>query len=132
MGKGYLTVPLESAPYPPAMNPDPIVPYPRSLPMTDNLAEMTAEIVAAYVENNTVAAADLPKVIATVHAALSHLGQPAEDQPDTMTKLTAAQIRKSITPDKLISFIDGKGYSLLKRHLSTHGLTPATYREQFG
>jgi predicted transcriptional regulator len=100
--------------------------------MADNLAERTAEIVAAYVEANKIKATDLPKIITTVHDALSGLGQPAEDEPETVAKLTAAQVRKSITPDKLISFIDGKGYRLLKRHLSAHGLTPAAYRERFG
>jgi hypothetical protein len=32
----------------------------------------------------------------------------------------------------LLSLIDGKPYKMLKRHLSTHGLTPDTYRERFG
>jgi predicted transcriptional regulator len=28
--------------------------------------------------------------------------------------------------------IDGKPYKTLKRHLSTHGLTPQQYRERYG
>jgi len=28
--------------------------------------------------------------------------------------------------------IDGKGYKMLKRHLSLNGYTPASYRETFG
>lgn len=47
-------------------------------------------------------------------------------------KLSAAEIRKSITPDALISFIDGKPYKTLKRHLTTHGLDPAGYRAKYG
>ena len=48
------------------------------------------------------------------------------------SKATAAQIRKSITPDALISFIDGKSYKTLKRHLPTHGTTVDEYKARFG
>jgi predicted transcriptional regulator len=47
-------------------------------------------------------------------------------------KPTASQIRKSITPDALISFIDGKAYKTLKRHLSANGFDPHSYRERYG
>ena len=43
----------------------------------------------------------------------------------------AATIRRSITPDALISFIDGQPYRMLKRHLTTHGLTPQRYRQRY-
>ncbi|MCP1557927.1 UNVERIFIED_ORG: putative transcriptional regulator [Methylobacterium sp. SuP10 SLI 274] len=42
------------------------------------------------------------------------------------------QVRKSITPDALISFIDGKPYKTLKRHLSAHGLDPYSYCQRYG
>lgn len=32
----------------------------------------------------------------------------------------------------MISFIDGKAYKTLKRHLSTHGLDFETYRARYG
>lgn len=97
------------------------------------LIELTAGIVAAYVENNTVAVADLPALIKATHDALGGVGQPAGVAPaDDTVKLTAAQIRKSITPDALISFVDGKSYRTLRRHLSVHGLTPETYRARYG
>jgi len=100
--------------------------------MADNLTELTADIVSAYIANNSVAAADLPALIQSTFAALTRVAEPVVVEPEPVAKPTAAQIRKSITPDRLISFVDGNGYSLLKRHLSTHGLTPAAYREQFG
>lgn len=93
---------------------------------------LISDIVAAYVSNNHVAAGDLPNLIATVHAAIGNLtngGTPAEPEAE---KPTPAQIRKSITHDALISFIDGKKYKTIKRHLANHGLTPETYRAQFG
>lgn len=94
--------------------------------------EMTAELVSAYVSRNHVQIGDLPALISSVHAALGGLGKPAEPEGPSYEKLTPAQIKKSITPDALISFIDGKRYKALKRHLSKHGLDPASYRERYG
>ena len=100
--------------------------------MTYNLKELTTAIVASYVESNKIAAADLPSMIQSTYAALSEADQPASAQADVVAKPTAAQIRKSITPDALISFIDGKSYRMLKRHLTTHGLTAKGYQERYG
>ena len=98
--------------------------------------EMTAEIVAAYVTNNSVSASELPNLLTSVHAALNGLasGQAASPQaPESVgEKATPAQIRKSIRPDALISFIDNKPYKTLKRHLSTHGLDAHSYRQRYG
>lgn len=98
----------------------------------NTLIELTAEIVANYVANNSVAVTDLPSLIQTISQTLSTLGQPtAVVEPDAQ-KLTSAQIKKSIKPDELVSFIDGRPYKTLKRHLSKHGLTVADYKEKFG
>ncbi|SFT28250.1 ROS/MUCR transcriptional regulator protein [Methylobacterium sp. yr668] len=50
----------------------------------------------------------------------------------TVEKPTPAQIRKSVRHDGIVSFIDGKAYKTLKRHLTSHGLDPKSYRERFG
>lgn len=103
--------------------------------MTDEksqLIELTAGIVAAYVENNTVAVADLPALIKATHDALGGIGNPAAAPAEENPKATAAQIRKSITPDALISFEDGKPYRTLKRHLTTMGLTVEQYKAKWG
>ena len=47
-------------------------------------------------------------------------------------KPTPAQMRNSVAADGIISFIDGRTYKTLKRHLTTHGLTPQAYRERYG
>ena len=100
--------------------------------MSDELIEMTTEIVASYVSGNTVNPSELPTLIQSVYQALSTVDAPvAEAEPDA-PKPTAAQIKKSITPDALISFIDGKRYKTLKRHLTTHGMTVAEYKSKFG
>lgn len=102
--------------------------------MTDDrkqdLLELTADIVSAHVSNNSVSPADLPAVIAKVHASLAGLGAPiAAAEPEF---LPAVPVRSSIKPDALISLIDGKPYKMLKRHLSLHGLTPDAYRQRYG
>jgi predicted transcriptional regulator len=97
-----------------------------------NLIELTTSIVSAYVSNNHVQGAEIATLIAGTHAALAGLGQGAETEATAVEKLTPAQIRKSITPDALISFIDGKPYKTLKRHLTGNGMTIEQYRERFG
>ncbi|GEP04380.1 MucR family transcriptional regulator [Methylobacterium oxalidis] len=96
--------------------------------------ELAGGIVSAYVSNNSLRAAELPALITSVHAALHGLasGTPQASAVEEVPKPTPSQIRKSITPDALISFIDGKPYKTLKRHLSTHGLDPYSYRQRYG
>jgi predicted transcriptional regulator len=93
---------------------------------------LTADVVAAFVGNNSVAVADLPDLIKTVYAALSGAASPVLEAAEETAKPTAGQIRKSITPDALISFIDGKAYKTLKRHLTAQGMTVAEYKAKFG
>ncbi|MHB2209742.1 Ros/MucR family transcriptional regulator [Methylobacterium sp. CM6257] len=98
----------------------------------NNHIGLAADVVAAYVANNNVPAAELPTLLNSVYSALSGLGQGGASEAPAVEKLTPAQIRKSITPDALISFIDGKPYKTLKRHLNRHGLTIEEYRARFG
>lgn len=98
--------------------------------------ELTGEIVAAYVSNNPVPVAELPNLIRSVHSAIS--GLSSGNLPDAAASTveaegpSAAQIRKSVRPDGIVSFIDGKTYKTLKRHLTSHGFDPRSYREQYG
>lgn len=41
-------------------------------------------------------------------------------------------MRRSIEHDGIVSFLDGRRYQTLKRHLTKHGLDPKSYRERFG
>ena len=96
------------------------------------LIELTASIVASYVQNNAISAGELPGLIKAAYAALTGAGLSAEPEPLASMKATPAQIRKSITPDGLISFEDGKLYKSMKRNLALRGLTPQAYREKWG
>lgn len=98
--------------------------------MQDNdLRELTANIVAAYVENNPIARTDLADVIAKVAAAVAALSEPAK--PEGPVHVPPVSIKKSITPDYIISMEDGKPYKSLKRHLGVRGLTPEEYRKKW-
>jgi predicted transcriptional regulator len=102
--------------------------------MDTPVTELTSDIVAAYVANNSVAAADLPSLIVQTYTALDRLvrGEPAAIT-ETPKFVPAVSIRKSVTPDFLISLEDGKKYKSLKRHLSAqYGMSPADYREKWG
>ncbi|MGT2482152.1 MucR family transcriptional regulator (plasmid) [Methylobacterium oryzae CBMB20] len=93
-------------------------------------------IVAAYVSNNSVPPSELPALIAQVHSAVFGLtsgdGTSYATTDAQIEKPTPAQIRKSVRDDGIVSFIDGRSYKTLKRHLSANGLDPHSYRERYG
>lgn len=101
--------------------------------MAENeLLQMTAEITSAFLETNKLPAADIPALIQSIYGALNSLGSPETAPAKTAEKPTSAQVRRSIKPDGLISFVDGKSYKTLKRHLASNGLTPNEYRARYG
>src|SRR5215210_5799865 len=97
-----------------------------------DLVELTADIISAYVSNNTVVASDLPAIIGDVHEALSKASNrmgPAEREE----LRPAIALKKSVTPDYIVCLEDGKKFKSLKRHLRTqYNLTPEQYREKWG
>lgn len=97
-----------------------------------DLSALTADVVAAYVANNKIAVNELAGLISSVHAALASAGAPEPEAPAEAAKATPAQIRKSVTPDALISFEDGRPYKTLKRHLTLRGLSMEAYRDKWG
>lgn len=95
------------------------------------LIELTADVVAAYVSNNPVPAAELPNLIADIHTALGRVGTTAEQAPAEKPK-PAVNPKKSVHDDYIVCLEDGKKFKSLKRHLMTHyGLTPDQYREKW-
>lgn len=96
------------------------------------LLEMTADIVSAYVGNNSVEAATLPQLIQNIHTALSQISSgPVEPEPTPQEP--AVPVRKSITPDYLICLEDGRKFKSLKRHLRTkYDMSPEEYRAKWG
>ena len=98
-----------------------------------NRVEMTAEIVAAYVEHNSVPAGELATLIKSVHDSLGLLfgESKAEAEPEPLQP--KVPIKKSITADYLVCLEDGRRFKSLKRHLhAEHGLSPDEYRSKWG
>jgi predicted transcriptional regulator len=96
------------------------------------LMELTAEVVAAYVSNNSVPASELPNLISDVHSALGRMDTPVAPAPVAEKQKPAVNPKRSVHDDYIICLEDGKKFKSLKRHLMTHyGLTPEQYREKW-
>jgi len=97
-----------------------------------NFIELTADIVSAYVANNTVAATEIPALINQVHGALMRVSSGQGEAPTEPLK-PAVPIKRSITAEHIICLEDGKKFKSLKRHLRTqYNMTPEQYREKWG
>jgi predicted transcriptional regulator len=98
---------------------------------TAELLRMTAQVVAAYVSNNTVPAQQLAEVIRAIHASLAGLDSDAPAAAGG--EAPAVPVKKSVTPEYIVCLEDGKKLKMLKRHLRTaYSLTPEQYRAKWG
>lgn len=106
-----------------------------------NAVELAAELTIAWLgnQNNRVNADEVPAFLRTMHATINELSAekptpetPEHEEAPAPEFTPAVSVRKSLgSKDFLISLIDGKPYKTLRRHLSTHGLTPEQYRERY-
>lgn len=96
----------------------------------ETVLRLTAQIVAAHVEHNSVHADALPALIEKVYQTLRDVGQaPVEPARPT----PAVPVKQSVKPDYIICLEDGKKLKMLKRHLMTaYQMTPAQYRARWG
>jgi predicted transcriptional regulator len=100
-------------------------------PASGNFIELTAQIVSAYVSNNTVPAAEISGLINQVHAALARVSGKGGDSPSEPLR-PAISVKKSITPEHIVCLEDGKKFKSLKRHLRTqYNMTPEQYRDKW-
>lgn len=100
-----------------------------SKPTSDNLAELTADIVSAYVSKNTIVAAELPHLIEQTFATLR---QASEKIPAAEVSLPAVSIKQSVKADHLVCLECGGRFKTIKRHLRTaHELSPNEYRAKW-
>ena len=99
------------------------------MPEQTNLVEVTAEIVSAYVGNNTIATADLPSLISSV---AGQLGRLEQEHAEPVKPTPAVPINRSVRKQNIVCLVCGQPQKLLKRHLAaTHELTPEDYRDLF-
>jgi predicted transcriptional regulator len=97
------------------------------------LVDITAEIVSAFVSNNTVQSSQIPEIIKEVHNTLQTIYEGSEYLIDGNNSLKpAANPKKSIFPDYIICLEDGQKFKSLKRHLMTHyKMSPEEYRAKW-
>ena len=101
-------------------------------PASPNYLELAAEIVSAYVFNNSLPQSELPTLLRAVHDALNRTaaGKVAEPAP---APAPPVPVKKSVTPDYIVCLEDGKKFKSLKRHLrAQYSITPEQYREKWG
>lgn len=99
---------------------------------TPDLTTLTVQLLSAYVGNNAVPSSELARLVRETRAALAGHEEPSTLEKPEPEYVPAVSVRTSLaSPDHIISLIDGKPYKTLKRHLATHGLTPAEYRARY-
>ena len=98
---------------------------------SNEILALTTNIVAAHVSNNSIAVADLPRLIREVHDSLTSVGAGGGREPERPTPVVP--IKKSVTPEHIVCLEDGKKLKMLKRHLKTaYNMSPEEYRERWG
>ena len=98
---------------------------------TNDILDLTTEIVSSHVANNPVAIQDLPDLIRQVYNTLSAIDQAPASQSDRPQP--AVPIKKSVTSDYIVWLEDGRQLKMLKRHLKTaFDMTPDDYRQRWG
>lgn len=96
----------------------------------EGMLKMTADVVSAYVGNNSLSPTQIPDVIKTVYGSLNAL---SEQKAANAAPKPAVPVRRSVTPDYIICLEDGKKLKMLKRHLrTTYGMSPEDYRAKWG
>ena len=98
---------------------------------SQQILDITAQIVAAHLGNNQVDASAIPSLIQSVYRTVSTVGDP---EPEAVVALQpAVPVKKSVFPDFIVCLEDGKKLKMLKRHLYTsYGMTPGDYRAKWG
>lgn len=104
-----------------------------------NPTEIAAEMTIAWLANSNTRASstDAIEFLSNVRGAIQSLedggnGADGEQEASSTEYTPAVSVRKSLaSKDHIVSMIDGKPYKMLRRHLSTHGLTPEQYRERY-
>ena len=94
------------------------------------VVQITAEIVSAFVTNNKVEQGELSNLIEKVHVALVK-APAAAAEPEKPNLVPAVPIKKSVTPDYIISLEDGRKFKSMKRYLGLLGMTPDQYRQRW-
>lgn len=98
-----------------------------------DVLRLSADVVAAYVAQNSVQAQAIPDLIRSVHHTLSTLDQPVEAPKIAEKQKPAVPISRSVQDDYIVCLEDGKKLKMLKRYLrSKYDMSPEDYRRKWG
>jgi predicted transcriptional regulator len=97
---------------------------------SQDLINLTADIVSAHVANNKVSTGDVSTLIQTVYAALSTASAPPAAEAPKIEP--AVPVRSSVKQDFIVCLEDGKKLKMLKRYLRINfNMTPQEYRQKW-
>lgn len=97
---------------------------------SQDLLDLTVQIVTAHVSSNPVASTELPGLIQSVYRTLAGIGKQA---PEPSQPVPAVPVKRSVFDDHIVCLEDGKRLKMLKRHLrAVYNLTPEQYRQRWG
>jgi len=97
----------------------------------ETFVQLTADIVSAYVANNSVPLSNLGNLINDVHKSLARLSESKMTAVE-VKKEPAVPIKKSVKDDAITCLECGKKFKSLKRHLGTHGISVGEYKKEWG
>lgn len=100
------------------------------------LTELASEIVSAHASSTPMSKDELIAELQQVHAALSAMEKgetiPTAEEQVIDEDGPAITKRKAFGKKQIFCMVCGKGFTTLKRHLSTaHEMTPKEYREKY-
>lgn len=98
-----------------------------------DVLNITADIVCAYVSNNSVEVADIQGIMQKIHTAVQDLARHGHGFRKSGPLVPAVPIEDSIKDDYIVCLEDGKKLQMLKRHLNTvYKMSIDEYRERWG
>lgn len=100
-----------------------------------DIMHATVSLVSNLIQHRGLDLIDVPDALTKIAAGLRAAAEEKPPEPiavPAVAAVPAVPIKKSITPDYLVSLEDGRRYKSLKRHLSGRGLTPEGYRAKYG
>ena len=98
----------------------------------EDILQMTTDIVASFVSNNTIPSDSISDIIKNVHRTVQTIAATPAERPVEKPK-PAVAISKSVHDDYIVCLEDGKKLKMLKRYLrSNYNMTPDEYRRKWG
>ena len=98
----------------------------------DAIYAQAVEIVKAQASTRAMTAEEITSMIRTISASITAMMSGAQEAP-VAQEIDFEEAKKAVKEKSVVCMECGKSFKVLtKRHLATHGLTAAEYREKWG